>query len=153
MARTFNIIELSGERLSVAFPLVSAALPDVALANWRAFVAPFAAGAGPAGGVLGTVGEGGYLCGLLVYRLDRDLRHGAVLEIDLFIAVDLVDRAAAIRGLIGASEAKASELGCRLVRIRLGADHLGIAADLGRSGYQPDAQLLAKPLDSARPVN
>lgn len=146
MAKTFSIIELSGERLAVAFPLINAALPEIALSAWQDFTAPFVKGRNEAGGVLGTMGEGGYLCGVVVYRRDRDLRFGAVLTIDLFIALDFIDRGAAVHGLLQASETMASELGCNAVRIRVGLEHAALAQDIGQAGYRPDAQTMAKTL-------
>lgn len=145
MARSYRIVDLSGERLAIAFPLVSAVFPRATLADWHAFVAPFA-GDGGAGGVIGTVGEAGYLCGVLTYRREPDLTHDRVLQIDLFIALDLVERAAAVRGLVDAAEVKAAELGCRLVRIRLGDGAPRLEADLAKAGYRSDDRLLAKPL-------
>ncbi len=151
MTRSFTTFALTPDLVPVAFPLVNAAIPTVDLATWQRFVQPMI-NADPVGseGVIGLRSEAGYLCGLMVYRVDRDLQNGVTLAVDLLVALDLVNVTAAGRALLHAAEAKALELRCSGIHIRLGSEQKGLAGCLDASGYRPSANLYCK--DTARPM-
>lgn len=145
MTRSFTTFALPLDLVSVAFPLVSAAIPTVDLATWRSFVQPMV-NAEPTGseGVIGLRNEAGYLCGLMVYRVDRDLKSGAMLAIDLLVALDLVNEMAAGHALLQAAEAKALELRCSGIHIRLGSEQKALIRCLDAGGYRSSANLYRK---------
>lgn len=151
MTRRFTTFALPPDLVSVAFPLVSAAMPAVDLATWRSFVQPMI-NAEPIGsaGVIGLRNEAGYLCGLMVYRIDRDLKNGATLAVDLLVALDLVNVTAAGRALLQAAEAKALERHCAGIHIRLGSEQKTLAECLDASGYRSSANLYRKGV--SRPI-
>jgi len=152
MARFFTTFRLSPDQVALAFPLVHAAVPVVDLRAWQDFMqATVAAAEQPTVGALGLRHEGGYLCGLIVYRKQRDLRHGMTLVVDLFVALDVVSEGAAAQALLHAAEAMARDLGCAAVHIRLNADWQSLTDHISSYGYGADAQILAKPLQPAPP--
>ena len=92
MVKAFATFTLTADQVPVVFPLVHATAPEIDLGRWRSFAHPLVDDR--SAGALGAIGmrnEAGYVCGLLIFRVERDLRHGAVLAIDLFVALDLVE--------------------------------------------------------------
>lgn len=149
MARLFTSFALAPDHLPLAFPLVRAAVPVADLRAWQDFMRTTADGRQATSGALGLRNEAGHVCGLIVYRNQRDLRHGMTLVVDLFVALDLVNEGPAAKALLQAAEAKARELGCVAVQIRLNADWQSLAEHIRDLGYGTEAQLLAKPLPAA----
>lgn len=149
MARSFSMLPLSAGEIGPAFPLVNAAYPTVDLARWRRFVEPLVeASASSSAGASGMRNEAGYFCGLMAYRVDRDLQYGLLLVVTLFVALDLVDETAAVRALLDAIEAKARELDCVAVHIRLGGEQSSLAKNVKAAGFRAEAQLFSKPVEA-----
>jgi len=147
MARAFTTSSLVAEDVDVAFPLIHAASPDVGLATWRDFARGFVGLPSPyPAGAIGLRNEAGYLCGILTYRIDRDLRHGMVLSIDIFAALDVTGEVAAMRALLQAAEAKANELRCGVARIQIERSEGTQAQRLLASGYRQRASVFCKEL-------
>ncbi len=145
MARRFTTFALPYDLVALAYPLVSAAVPTIDLAGWQNFVQPMIAADQPgSAGAIGLRHEAGYLCGLMVYRTERDLKHGRTLAVDFFVALDLVKETAAARALLEAAEAKALELHCAVIAIRLGIEQHALAHCVNAGGYRPSAKLYAK---------
>jgi hypothetical protein len=148
MIRSFTAAPLTAEDIAVAFPLVHAALPEIDLALWRSFArgivdlpSPY-----PAGGAC-LRNEGGYVCGVLTYRIERDLRHGTVLNVDLFAALDVTGEEAATRALLQVAEGKARDLHCPAIRVTIEKSGATLTRRLRTSGYRPEATIFCKPLD------
>ena len=132
----------------MVFPLVNATAPEIDLARWRSFVGPLTDGAASAGsGAIGLRNGAGYVCGLLIYRRERDLRHGAVLAVDLFVALDLVNDHEATEGLLQAAEIKATELHCGAMHIRSDATQRKLSNRLAAAGYRKKASLFCKAVE------
>jgi GNAT superfamily N-acetyltransferase len=149
MARSFDTFELSLDQIPVAFPLVNAALPAVDFETWRNFALPLINSSCPSSsGITALRNEAGYLCGLMVYRKERSLEHGATLAVNLFVALELANRGAAIRALLLAADTTARELGCNTTHIRIGAAHTTLAQHIQAGGYRPDAQVLCKSVET-----
>jgi hypothetical protein len=147
MARSFTVSPLTAGDIAVAFPLIRAALPEIGLEAWRSFArgvvdqpSPY-----PAGGV-GLRNEGGYLCGVLTYRIDRDLRHGTALNVDMFAALDVTGEEAATRALLSAAEEKARELRCSAVRVSLEGPAERMSGRFAAVGYHAKATVFCKTL-------
>lgn len=144
MARSFSTFALSPGQINLAYPLVSAALPTAELARWRKYAKVMTAAQGPSRGVLGMCGEGAYLCGVMAFHVEPDLAHDQVLVVDLFVALDLIDQELAVGTLLDVADAKARELRCDAVRIKLGRDHEILTNLIEGAGYVSDAILLHK---------
>ncbi|HWI29725.1 MAG TPA: hypothetical protein VN668_22305 [Stellaceae bacterium] len=148
MTRSFAAAPLTIDDIGVAFPLIRAALPDIDLSAWRSFArglvdlpSPY-----PTGGVA-LRNEGGYLCGVLTYRIDRDLRHGTTLNVDVFAALDVTGEEAAMRALLQAAEEKARELRCAAVGIHIEGGGGPIADRFRTTGYRRQATIFCKMLE------
>jgi hypothetical protein len=150
MARSFSTFALSEGQIGLAYPLVSAASPKVGLARWRKYAEDMTAGQRLSGGVLGMRGEGAYLCGVMAYHVEPDLAHDRILAVNLFVALDLIDQESAVGTLLDIAEAKARELRCDAVYIRIGRNHQNLTNLVESAGYVPDALLLHKSV--AEPV-
>jgi hypothetical protein len=153
MAKSFSTFALTAEQIAVVFPLVNATAPEIDLARWRSFAAPLTDGAAhPSSGAIGLRNEAGYACGLLIYRVERDLRRGAVLAIDLFVALDLVKGDDATRALLQVAETKASELHCSALHIRSDLAQKALCDRLTAAGHRREASLFFKEIAAdARP--
>src|SRR4051794_22018210 len=126
MSVSFHVAALSADQVPQAFPLIRATWPSADLIAWQSFVAFFNDHkfAGDAG-VLAIRDPADAICGVLAYRLDRDLRFGRMLAVQLFTAIDLINSARTVRALLDAAEARAVELGCMGIQIRLYGDQSG----------------------------
>jgi hypothetical protein len=150
MNTSFHVAALSGDQVRQAFPLIQATCPGTDLDSWRSFVEFFgSAPAGKGSGVLALHDTAGNICGVLAYRLDRDLQAGIMLAVHLFTAVDLINSLSTVRALLDAAEKCALELGCAGVQIRLSNDQPGLAARLRRLGLSSAAGLFWKKIDPA----
>lgn len=154
MNASFRVAALSGDQVSQAFPLIQATWPGADLASWVSYVAFFnGQSVAKRSGVLALHDQGGYICGVLAYQLDRDLRAGLILTVQLFTAVDLINSLKTVRALLDAAEARACELGCTGLQIRLYADQPGLASRLRALGLSSDASLFAKKIEPSQPHN
>jgi hypothetical protein len=147
MTRSFAAAALTPDDIGIAFPLIRAALPDIDLAAWRSFArgivglpSPY-----PTGGVA-LRNEAGYLCGVLTYRIDRDLRHGTTLNVDVFAALDVTGEEAAMRALLQAAEEKARELRCASVRVTIESGGDVLAERFLVNGYRNQAAVFGRTL-------
>jgi hypothetical protein len=143
MANRFEIVDLAGDQVARALPVVQATWPEVDLASWQGFVKGFEAPAVPGrSGMLALRDASGGLCGLLAYRRDERLRGDAVLTVPLFAAIDLANAPHAVRALLDAAEALASELKCGHVEIRLHEEQGEFVSRLRSLGLTSDACVL-----------
>lgn len=148
MPSSFTTFALRAEDIAVAFPLVRAIDADIDLGRWRSFARPMVdAPATSACGAIGLRSTAGYICGLLIYRAERDLRHDAVLAIDLFTALDLFNEERAIRALLQVADEKARELNCAVTHIRIGAAQASLAQHFAAAGHRPEATLFCKAVE------
>jgi hypothetical protein len=153
MTRVFTTASLAPADIAPAFPLVQAAFPGLEFGEWRMFAARLLGEAqGVRSGAVGLRNEAGYLCGLLIYRAERHLRHGKVLSVDLFTALDVTGEAAAANALLTAAEAKASELGCDATHILIDGAQRCLAETIAKAGHRSEAKLFCKQL-AAMPAN
>jgi hypothetical protein len=148
MSASFRVAALSDDQVPQAFPLIQATWPGADLPAWQSFVRFFndRATAGSAG-VLAVRDPAGSICGVLAYRLDRDLRVGFVLAVQLFTAVDLVNSPRTVHALLDAAEGRACELNCHRVQIRLYSDQSGLASRLRALGLSSEGGLFSKKID------
>lgn len=150
---------LTCDRIGQAFTLIQAALPDVALEDWRSFAMPLVQPQGqPMAGILTVMSEQDYIAGLSIYRIEHDLQHGPALVADHFMALDLFDRPAVVHALAAALEDLARERGCTAIHTNIPdrADvsrdkEGGLVSTLRSRGHRVESLRLCKILD--RPHN
>jgi hypothetical protein len=149
MILSFQVAALSDDQVAQAFPLIQATWPSAELGAWQSFVRFFNDRTmGEHTGVLAVRDPSGSICGILAYRLDRDLRAGRMLAVQLFTAVDLANSPRTVRALLDAAEARAAALGCAGVQIRLYGDQSGLASRLRRLGLSCEGDLFWKRIES-----
>lgn len=151
MSMSFRVSTLSGDLVRQALPVIQATWPDADLASWQSFAEFFTGprASGEAGGLV-LHDPAGYICGVLTYRLNRDMRAGSVLDVHLFTAVDLANSLQTVRALFDAAEARACELGCTCIQIRLYDEQARLASCLRILGLVSDARLFRKQIDPAQ---
>jgi len=143
---------LEARDVATVLPLVHTAAAGIDLARWRNFVQRIIDAQRPSrAGAVGLRGPDGYVCGLLIYRLECGLRHGLVLAVDLFTALALRHQERAIHALIQVAEVKAHELDCAATRVRIHASQKSFAEHFMAAGYAQEAVLFSKAVD-ARPT-
>ena len=93
------------------------------------------------------------ICGVVAYRLARDLQAGRVLAVELFTAADLANSLGTVRALLEAAEMQALELGCAGVQIRLYNDQHALASRLRTLGLLSEAGVFWKTIDTVHTQN
>ena len=84
---------------------------------------------------------------MLAYRVEPDVRRGFVLTVQFFTAVDLANSPALAKKLIAAAEARAIDLGCSSVGIRLYRAQANLAVQLQALGFAQTAAIVSKPVE------
>jgi hypothetical protein len=151
MSMSYRVAALSDDQVPQAFPLIQATWPGADLTAWQSFVQFFndRSAAGSAG-VLAVRDPAGSICGVLAYRLDRDLRVGRLLAVQLFTAVDLMNSPRTVGALLDAAEGRACELNCDGVQIRLYGDQSGLASRLRALGLSSEGGVFWKKADRSK---
>lgn len=149
MPHPFTTFALGPEDIAVAFPLVRAIDVDIDLPRWRSFARRMIdAPPSSACGAIGLRSAAGYVCGLLIYQVEHDLRHGTVLAVDLFTALDLLNEERAIHALMQVADAKSRELNCAATYTRIGATQKSLAEHFAAAGHRHEAMLFLKVVES-----
>lgn len=160
MKPELSIEPLTDHLVQMAYPLAQG-LDLVDVETWRTFVDRHRNDpAGDAGGLVARSVQG-YLCGLLLYRIDRRNKNGATLVCEHVVAADLPGRQKPMDALIDAAERIARRSACRWICVALPADGdpfateaTGCQASLFRAGYALEAlsfrrRAVSAPGDSA----
>ena len=117
---SFRIVSLSEDEAAQCLPLIRITWPDVDLEHWRRFVRSYTAQRRESrSGALALRDAADYFSAMFAYRVEPDIQRGLVLAVHLFTAVDLTNSPNFARMLVSAAEAKARELGCSGIEIRL----------------------------------
>jgi hypothetical protein len=154
MSVSFQIAALSDDQVPLALPLIQATWPGADIASWRSFVASFDTRVEPKeSGVLALRDPAGRICGVLAYRLERDLQAGPIFAVHLFTAVDLANSLKSVRALLDGAELRAFELGCGGMQIRLHNEQTNLTSRLLMLGLAPEAGVLRKAVDPVRTQN
>ena len=116
MTRRFVVGRLGRDRAEAGYPLARIAAPALTLDQWQRFLS---APEGARPGVMAAENERGYIQGLCTYRTVPDLRHGAALEVDDFVVLDLIDGGQVAAALLEALEDEARRQRCAVLRLHL----------------------------------
>ncbi len=136
--------QLLGEAdIARAFPLVNAVFPSVDLDGWQRFASHFLE-APQAGGFIGLRSQSGYLCGLLACHAVPSVLRGAVLLVELFLVLDLVNERAAIEALHRTAIAAAQAKACAGLRICLDGRQVKLANCLMSLGLASEGLMLSQ---------
>lgn len=134
--------QLDARRIDQAFPVVQTAFPKISVDRWRAYAQTLLCGKGgkarpkapkpadmagnvvplvipPSSGVIVAQLGLGYIHGLFAYQVLPNLGHGKVLQVDMFVALDLFDPEAAAESLLLEMERLGRVLHCDAIHLSL----------------------------------
>ena len=149
---------MTANRIAQALPLAQTLRSDLTLAEWNAFCRERLDRTDSGTGMDIVTDGDGYLLGLVAYQIRTDLRHGRVLNVDPFIAMDVYGRDRACEMLLDHIEGLATAGTCGAVHVSLegvdGRFPRRCGASFTRileSGYRADGLRLCKGI--GRPAN
>lgn len=121
MSEQYVVRTLSPERILQAFPVVSVVDGAVSKEDWAAYAAALVGSPnnGVGQGIITVQCEQGYIHGLSVYQVKRDLRRGRVLEIENFAVVELFGSTNVAKILLDGLESLAREQQCHCMLVGL----------------------------------
>jgi hypothetical protein len=117
-ARCYRVLVLDRPDVLRAFPLARLAVGHLTLATWQRFARAMGVlpthrkTAAPKKGLLAVEDQRGLIQALCSFAVHPDLRAGRRLDIENFVAVDLIDNAGPSAVLVKAIEALARSLDC-----------------------------------------
>lgn len=135
-AVTLRALNLGADAALEALPLLQVVWPTVTADAWLSylgFVTMRSASHGA--GVVVLRDTAGYICGVMVFEVERDLEEGRVLTVPLFLAIDLANSSAPVHCLLDAARAKAAHFMCNGLQIRLYDGQSGVAGHVRGQGF------------------
>lgn len=117
MSDRFTVKPLDRRRIDQAWPLVQTGRAADDRDAWRRYAGLLLETAD--GGIRTVEGDHGYIHGIYAYQVLPSPRHGKVLQVDMFLALDLIEPEAAIDLLLDDMDRMAVELGCNAVHLHL----------------------------------
>lgn len=138
MTRLFSVQDLRPDEAARAYPLVQSAMPGLNLARWTGFVRGItkarSRGAERRSGIMTIRSDRGYIHGLFSYTVAPNLRHGRVLLVDNFVALDLIDPELPAKALGKVMESVALHFDCQAIYLNVadGGAPSTIVPELGR---------------------
>ncbi len=151
MSDRFTVKPLDLRRVDQAWPLVQTGRAANDRESWRSYAAALLAMAD--GGIRTVEGEHGYIHGLYAFQALPSPKHGKVLQVDMFLALDLIEPEAAIDVLLADMDVIGAKLECKAVHLHLpqregiGASvSVALARALDHGHYREDLRL-CRPLD------
>ncbi len=136
MASSLHTMALPGEAALEALPLLHVTWPNVTADSWREYLRFVGARAGEgSAGVIALRDTADYICGVMVYEVERDLLEGRVLTVSVFTAVDLANSPVPACKLLDAARATADDFGCAGLQIRLYDGQPGLATQVRDHGF------------------
>ncbi len=125
MPQDYNLKPLAVNKAALAYPLIQAARPDVTLDAWVEYAEKINhpdPALSKVAGIVTAQSNRGYIHGLFSYSVRIVLNQDSVLAVENFVALDMGDRAAAIKSLIGGMERLAVDLECSAIHTHI-PDH------------------------------
>jgi hypothetical protein len=152
----FTVRPIEAADIPSAYPLAREMAPDLTPAAWKRLArrtagAPRSGGRASRGILIAWAPDRPFLSGLLLYRVDRDLRHGRILVADPVISMDLLDSRPALDALLGELDPLAGRLDCRKVRSVVHTGRGEMTRWLIDAGYGVEGALFHKVLTGGAP--
>lgn len=142
------LVPLGLDRLKEAYPLVRDMAPQVTAEQWHAYVAPVLGG-DPDTGVFAIEAAHGFIRGLCVYRVVKDLDGAKQFVIVEIVVSRSLYRKAAARALIAAMEQEARERGCGGIVTDCPVESRWLFDLASQEGYRLLRWRMSKKLDQA----
>jgi hypothetical protein len=143
MPRTLAAVPLSLKEVEQTYPLARALAPELDLETWLAFAQRRIVDS-PNSGIVGVRDERGYFYGLLGYLVRHDLTAGTTLEVDMAIAMEVLDRAGTVAVLADEIESIAGRLDCSAIHIHLRPEQHRLRRLLEGGGHSIRSVVLGK---------
>jgi hypothetical protein len=131
--------------IAPTYPLIRTVIPSVTPQHWRRFATPLVtARRVDRSGIIVASGSNQFPCGLVSYRIRRDLACGQMLQAEHFIALNLLNTTGLVAALLSGLEEIAATLGVGGIRSTLyGASDDLIAAFLA-AGHDVAATVMSR---------
>ncbi|MFV3076630.1 hypothetical protein [Niveispirillum fermenti] len=146
MSDRFSVKPLDRRRVDQAWPLVQTGRAAHDRDAWRTYAGTLLALADS--GLRTVEGDHGYIHGIYAFQALPSPKHGKVLQVDMFLALDLIEPEAAIDLLLNDMDSVAADLGCGAVHLHLpqregiGASvSMALARALDHGHYREDLRL------------
>jgi hypothetical protein len=147
IVQDFIVEPLAKHQIAEAYPLIREALPKLDLKSWTRLATRLAdPKRAKRCGILAVRRGERHASGLLYYRKEQDLKFGATLVADHFIALDLFDSRPVLAALIAALESVALDLDCAAIRSVVHAKNPEVALELVSAGHSLEGATLYKTL-------
>jgi hypothetical protein len=114
MPEAFTARRLGPEQVDQAYPILQSVMPELELADWRAYAGAIIGLPEDQGGIVAIHGQG-YIHGLFSYGVRPQLACRKVLIVETIIVVDLVNTAAVAAALLKAVDGIAARLGTEAI--------------------------------------
>lgn len=146
---SFTTRSVLPDQVRTVYPLVRQTMPGLDLKAWVTFAQRIAHPRRAAqGGIVAVTRRGREMpCGMFLYRCEKQLAAGAVLEAEHFVAMDVLDAEPVMQALIVELDALAERLGCTTIRVLVPGEDSLLRAGLQAAGHRPRAVALVKPVD------
>jgi len=143
-----KLVPLGLDRLKEAYPLVRDMAPQVTAEQWQAYVAPALSG-DPGAGVFAIEGTKGFIRGLCVYRVVKDIEGAKQFVIVEIVVSRTLYRRAAAKALIVAMEHEARKQGCDAIVTDCPVESRWLFDLAAQEGYRLMRWRMSKKLDQA----
>ncbi|GEM_PF-1947561 len=147
----FSVVDLSGDQAAPTLPLAQVTWPGIGLEHWRNFIQSFTGErAATPSGIVGMQDAREYFCAMFAYRTDLHVQGARTMSVQFFTAVDLANSRIFAQRLLAAAEAKARELGCSRIDIRLYKTQSSLTSQLRSLGLVDTAAVVSKAIEAPR---
>lgn len=117
MSDRFSVKPLERRRIDQAWPLVQTGRATEDREAWRRYAGRLLRSTDS--GIRTVEGDHGYIHGIYAYQAMPSPRHDKVFQVDLFLALDLIEPEVAIDLLLQDMDQMALELGCAAIHLHL----------------------------------
>lgn len=117
MPDRFTVTPLDRRRIDQVYPLIQAGKSGISREEWRDYAARMIAATD--GGIRVAQVDHGYIHGLYAFQAMPSPKHGTVLQVDMFLAMDLFEPEVAIDMLLADMDREALDRGCGAVHLHL----------------------------------
>ena len=154
MVQRYEVRSISQSRLAEAYPLMRAAQRDLQLEEWLRYASGLVGRTTPPlsgpRGIIGIEGNSGYLHGLLVFRVEIELRLGRTLKCEHVVVASLIGEHEVARCLLDAIDQIARVNDCAAVQVAVGEPGGSLTHALEQAGLSRDLAVFRKPLPQIR---
>jgi hypothetical protein len=150
MPEAFSARRLGPKQVDQAYPILQSVMPELELADWRAYAGAIIDRPEDEGGIVAIYGQG-YIHGLFSYGVRPQLACHKVLIVETIIVLDLVNTAGVATALLKAVDDLAGRLGAEAIHALVPSGRAQtsdyadwLAGQFCAAGYRCEAAALCK---------